>query len=369
MQPTFNIGIEEEYQTVDPVTRDLRSHIGTEMLAHGKMLLHEQVKAEMHQSVVEVGTNICPTIKEAREDLFNLRRQMIRLAHDHGLMLVAGATHPFADWRTQEIYPDPRYRQVVKDLQLVARSNLIFGLHVHVGIEDREAAIRIMNSMRYFLPHIMALTTNSPFWLGLNTGYKGYRSKVFENFPRTGIPDAFASYSDYENYVNLLIKTKCIDDGKKIWWDIRPHPYFNTVEVRACDIPLRASESIAIAALIQATAVTLFNLQESNRDFRQYARPLLMENKFRAVRYGLDGNLIDFGKQQEVPERDLIREYLAMIDPVVDELGSREAINDIRNILETGTGADRQLEVYERTGHDMKAVVDYMAEETAAGLY
>jgi carboxylate-amine ligase len=369
MRPSFTLGIEEEYQTIDPVTRDLRSHIATEMLSQGKMRLEERVKAEMHQSVVEVGTRICQNITEAREDLYDLRRNMIRLAKENNLELVAGATHPFADWRKQEIYPDPRYRQVVKDLQLVARSNLIFGLHVHVGIEDKEEAIRIMNAMRYFLPHIMALATNSPFWLGLNTGYKGYRAKVFENFPRTGIPDAFSSYSEYENYVNLLIKTNCIDDGKKIWWDIRPHPYFSTVEVRACDIPLRASESIAIAALIQATALVLYKLHESNRDFRQYARPLLMENKFRAVRYGLDGNLIDFGKQAEVPERELILEYLELVDPVLDELGSREAIGGIREILETGTGADRQLAVFEGSGGDLKAVVDYMASETAAGLF
>ena len=368
MRPSFSLGIEEEYQTIDPVTRDLRSHIETEMLAAGKMRLQERVKAEMHTSVVEVGTRVCRNIDEAREDIYELRREMIKLAADHGLKLVAGATHPFADWRTQEIYPDPRYHQVVKDLQLVARANLIFGLHVHVGIEDREAAIRIMNSIRYFLPHIMALATNSPFWLGLNTGYKGYRAKVFENFPRTGIPDAFADYSEFENYVNLLVKTNCIDNAKKIWWDIRPHPYFNTVEVRACDIPLRASESIAIAALIQATAAYLYWLHERNQDFRQYARPLLMENKFRAVRYGLDGNLIDFGKQTEVPMRELIPEYLDLIDPVVDDLGSREAINGIREILETGTGADRQLKVFEATNGDLKAVVDYMATETAAGL-
>ena len=368
MRPSFTLGIEEEYQTIDPVTRDLRSHIATEMLAQGKMRLEERVKAEMHQSVVEVGTRICRNIEEAREDLFHLRRSMIHLAAEHNPQLVGGATHPFADWRTQEIYPDPRYRQVVKDLQLVARSNLIFGLHVHVGIEDREAAIRIMNSMRYFLPHIMALTTNSPFWLGLNTGYKGYRAKVFENFPRTGIPDAFASYSEFENYVNLLVKTNCIDDAKKIWWDIRPHPHFNTIEVRACDIPLRASESIAVAALIQATAAYLYRLHEQNQDFRQFARPLLMENKFRAVRYGLDGMLIDFGKQAEVPERTLIREYLALIDPVLDELGSRQAIAGIERILETGTGADRQLAVFESSHGDLKAVVDYMAQETAAGL-
>jgi carboxylate-amine ligase len=368
MRPSFSLGIEEEYQTIDPVTRDLRSHIETEMLAVGKIRLQERVKAEMHTSVVEVGTRVCKNIAEAKEDIYDLRRQMIRLADEHKLKLVAGATHPFADWRTQQIYPDPRYQQVVKELQLAARANLIFGLHVHVGIEDREAAIRIMNSMRYFLPHIMALATNSPFWLGLNTGYKGYRAKVFENFPRTGIPDAFLSYSEFENYVNLLIRTNCIDNAKKIWWDIRPHPFFNTVEVRACDIPLRAEETVAIAALIQATAAYLYKLHESNQDFRQYARPLLMENKFRAVRYGLDGNLIDFGKQTEVPERELIEEYLAMIDPVVDELGSRWAIEGIRKIMQTGTGADRQLKVFEATKGDLKAVVDYMAQETAEGL-
>ena len=367
MRPSFTLGIEEEYQTIDPVSRDLRSHIATEMLSQGKMRLEERVKAEMHQSVDEVGTRICKNIDEAREDLYDLRRQMIRLAKENNLTLVAGATHPFADWRTQEIYPDPRYRQVVKDLQLVARSNLIFGLHVHVGIEDREAAVRIMNSMRYFLPHIMALTTNSPFWLGLNTGYKGYRAKVFENFPRTGIPDAFASYSEYDNYVKLLVKTNCIDDGKKIWWDIRPHPHFDTVEVRACDIPLRASETIAVAALIQATAAYLFRLHESNQDYRQYARPLLMENKFRAVRYGIDGKMIDFGKQTEVPVRELILEYLAFIDDVLDELGSRTEINYIHTMLREGSGADRQLKVFRETG-SLKSVVDYMASETRAGL-
>ena len=368
MRPSFSLGIEEEYQTIDPVTRDLRSHIETEMLAVGKLRLQERVKAEMHTSVVEVGTRVCRNIDEAREDIYELRREMIKLASDHGLVLVAGATHPFADWRTQSIYPDPRYHQVVKDLQLVARANLIFGLHVHVGIEDREAAIRIMNSMRYFLPHILALATNSPFWLGINTGYKGYRAKVFENFPRTGIPDAFAGYSEFENYVSLLVKTNCIDNAKKIWWDIRPHPFFDTIEVRACDIPLRAEETVAIAALIQATAVYLYKLHEANQDFRQYARPLLMENKFRAVRYGLDGKLIDFGRQKELPLRDLLEEYLALIDPVVDELGSRDAINGVRRILETGTGADRQLKVFEESNHDLKAVVDYMAKETAAGL-
>jgi carboxylate-amine ligase len=367
MRPSFTLGIEEEYQTVDPITRDLRSHVATEMLAHGKLQLQERVKAEMHQSVVEVGTRVCRNIEVAREDLYDLRRNMIRLAEEHGLLLVAGATHPFADWRQQEIYPDPRYAKVVEDLQLVARSNLIFGLHVHVGIEDRESAIRVMNSMRYFLPHILALSTNSPFWLGMETGYKSYRAKVFENFPRTNIPDAFATYSEFEAYVNLLVKTNTIEDAKKIWWDIRPHPYFNTVEVRICDIPLRAEESIAIAALIQATACKLWKLHAGNMDFRHYSRALLMENKFRAVRYGLQGKLIDFGKQEEVPATDLIEEYLAFVDDAVDELGSREAIGYIRQMLRQGSGADRQLQVWRETG-DLKRVVDFMAEETRAGL-
>ena len=368
MQPSFTIGIEEEYQTVDPVTRDLRSHIATEMLSKGKLRLEERVKAEMHQSVIEVGTHVCKTVKHAREDLFELRRGMIGLADENGLMLVAGATHPFADWRAQEIYPDARYERVVEDLQQVARSNLIFGLHVHVGVEDREAAIRIMNSMRYFLPHILALSTNSPFWRGANSGLKSYRAKVFDKFPRTNLPDAFSSYAEFEQYVNLLVKTNSMDNAKKIWWDIRPHPFFDTVEVRICDIPLRAEESLAIAALIQATAVKLYRLHTRNIDFRQYSRALLMENKWRAVRYGLDGKLIDFGKETEVPERDLIREYLEFIEEVVDELDSRREINYIHSILETGTGADRQLRVFNET-NDLHAVVDYMASETRAGLF
>jgi carboxylate-amine ligase len=367
MRPSFSLGIEEEYQTIDPETRDLRSHIATELLAEGKLRLEERVKAEMHQSVIEVGTRVCKNIQEAQADLFDLRRNMIHLAEKNGLMLVAGASHPFADWRMQEIYPDPRYAQVVEDLQQVARANLIFGLHVHVGIEDRETAIRIMNSIRYFLPHILALSTNSPFWLGMETGYKSYRAKVFENFPRTNLPDSFSSYSEFESYVNLLIKTNSIDNAKKIWWDVRPHPFFDTIEVRICDIPLRAHETIAIASLIQATACKLYHLHSRNQDFRQYSRALLMENKFRAVRYGLDGKMIDFGKEMEVPVRELIAEYLAFVDDTLDELGSREEIGYVRTMLEQGSGADRQLKVFRETG-SLKSVVDYMAMETKAGL-
>ena len=367
MKPTFTIGIEEEYQTIDPITRDLRSHIHSEIIAKGKLRMEERIKAEMHQSVVEVGTGVCKNIKDAKAEVRQLRTEMVKLAHENGLLLAAGATHPFADWRAQEIYPDERYHQVVEDMQLVARANLIFGLHVHVGMEDRETTIHLMNSMRYFLPHLLALSANSPFWLGMNTGLKSYRCKVFDKFPRTNIPDTFTSWSDFENFVNLLIRTKCIDNAKKIWWDIRPHPFFNTLEIRICDIPLRLDETIALAALIQATVVKLYKLHSRNQSFRQYSRALIMENKWRAARYGISGKLIDFGKECEVSERELILEYLEFVDDVVDELDSREEVAYVHSMLQHGTGADRQLRVFQETG-DLKRVVDYMVLETQAGL-
>ena len=368
-RPSLSIGIEEEYQTIDPESRDLRSHIASEILPKAKLALHEAVKPEMHQAVIEVGTKVCRTIKEAREDIQSLRWQMITLASQNGLALAAASTHPFADWKVQEIYPDERYRQVLEEMQMLARANLVFGLHVHVGIEDRNTAIHIMNSMRYFLPHILALSSNSPFWMGIPTGFKSYRSKVFERFPRTGIPDVFANWADYETFVNLLVKTGCIDNGKKIWWDIRPHPNFATLEVRVCDIPMRLDETMAIAALIQATRRLCFtNCTHPTRAIRIYGRALIMENKFRASRYGLDGNLIDFGKEEEVPVRQLMEEYLELIDPVVDELGSREEIGYIRQMMKMGTGADRQLKVFQETG-DLKKVVDYMVAETRVGVF
>jgi len=367
MRPSFTIGIEEEYQTIDPETRDLRSHIDVEILEQGKTLLHESVKPEMHTSVIEVGTGICKDIRQAREELTQLRRDMIGLAKQNNLRLGAAGTHPFADWRNQGIYPDARYEQIVEDMKMVARANLIFGLHVHIGVEDRETAIHLMNAARYFLPHILALSTNSPFWLGMDTGLKSYRCKVFDKFPRTNIPDYFPSYGEYESFVNLLIKTRCIDNAKKIWWDIRPHPSFPTLEFRICDIPMRVDETLAIAALIQATVAKLYKLHAANQGFRLYRRALIMENKWRALRYGLDGKLVDFGKGEEVPLRELMYEYLHLIDDVVDELGTRHEINYIHRILENGTGADRQLKVFRET-NDLKAVVDYIISETEAGV-
>jgi len=366
-RPSLNIGIEEEYQTVDPNTRDLRSHVHTEIIQKGKTLLAERVKPEMHQSVIEIGTGVCRNIKEAKEEIRSIRRQIIWLAKQNGLRLAAAGTHPFAEWRHQEIYPDDRYRMIVEDMKVVARANLIFGLHVHIGIEDRETAIQIMNGARYFLPHLLALSTNSPFWQGMDTGLRSYRCKVFDKFPRTNIPDLYASWSEFDNYVNLLIKTNCIDNAKKIWWDIRPHPHFPTLEFRICDIPMRVDETIAIAALCQAIIAKLYRLHEQNLSFRHYSRSLIMENKWRAARYGLGGKLIDFGKQSEVPVRDLIYEILEFVGDVTGELGSQEEIAYISRILDEGSGADRQLRVFAETG-DLHKVVDYVIEQTEEGL-
>jgi glutamate---cysteine ligase / carboxylate-amine ligase len=247
-------------------------------------------------------------------------------------------------------------------------ANLIFGLHVHVGIEDRETMIHLMNQMRYFLPHLLALSANSPFWIGMNTGLKSYRTKVFDRFPRTNIPDTFSSWADFENFVNLLVRTNCIDNARKIWWDIRPHPVFTTLEIRVCDIPMRVHETLALTALIQATAVKLFRLHARNQSWRQYSRALLMENKWRASRYGIGGSLIDFGQEREVSEKALLLEYLEWVDDVVDDLGSREHVDHIRWILDHGTGADRQLKAWEDGGRDLQAVVNFMIAETSQGL-
>ena len=367
-RPSLTIGIEEEYQTVDPETRDLKSHISAEIIQKGRTLLGEVVKPEMHQSVVEIGTGVCANIQEARVEIRDIRRQIVTLARANGLRLSAGGTHPFAHWANQEIYPDDRYRIIVEDMKMVARANLIFGLHVHIGVEDRETAIQIMNGARYFLPHILALSANSPFWMGMDSGLRSYRCKVFDKFPRTNIPDVYSSWSEFENYVDLLIRTKCIDNAKKIWWDIRPHPHFPTLEFRICDMPMRLDETIAIAALCQAVIAKLYKLHEQNLTFRHYSRSLIMENKWRAARYGLDGKLIDFGKQQEVPVRQLIGEIQEFVSDVVDDLGSHQEIAYIDRILEEGSGADRQLRVFHET-NDLKQVVDYMISETEYGLF
>jgi glutamate---cysteine ligase / carboxylate-amine ligase len=362
----FTLGIEEEFQLIDPETRDLRSHV-QHLLDTGEGILKDQLKPELHQSVIEVGTSICEDIAEARREVVALRGNLAALARKNGLAIAAAGTHPFAHWRDQKITVSPRYKEIIEDLQQVARANLIFGLHVHVGVDDREHAIHIMNAARYFLPHIFALSTNSPFWQGRNTGFKSYRSKIFDRFPRTGIPDYFASLAEYDNYLKLLVKTHCIDNGKKIWWDIRMHPFFDTLEFRICDVPMRVDETIALAALIQAVTVKLSKLIRQNLGFRLYRRILISENKWRAARYGITGKLIDFGKQEEVDCTALVHELLEFVDDVVDELGSRKEVEYIHEILRLGTGADRQLEAWYQS-NSFASVVDHIIEETHLGL-
>src|ERR1700681_3031677 len=260
-----------------------------------------------------------------------------------------------------------RHATIVEDMQQIARACLIFGLHVHVTIPDREEGIDIMNQARYFRPHLHALSVNSPFWLGQNTGLKAYRPMIFERFPRTGIPDAFESLSEYEDYLKLLVTTGCIDNAKKIWWDIRLHPFYDTIEFRICDAQSRVEDTIALAAIMQAIVVKLHKLRSANTTFRMYPRRLIDENRWRASRYGLDGKMIDFGRNCEMDERELLHEMLEFIAPEIDELGSQRELAHIERIIREGTGADRQLAVWERTG-DMKAVVDHIVDETYEGL-
>lgn len=359
----FTLGIEEEFQIVDPATRELKSHV-SEILEEGKLLLGEKIKPEMIQSMIEVGTGVCANIQEAREDITRLRCIISSLAQKKGMAIVAASTHPFSKWSEQEIYDGDRYKILVDELQMVARSLLIFGVHVHVGVPDLERRIHIMNAARYFLPHILAMTTSSPFWLGHNTGLKSYRSEVFKKFPRTEIPDHFESYAQYQTYLDLLIHMNCIQDGSKIWWDVRPHYKFPTLEFRVCDIPTRVDDTIAVAALFQAIVAKLHLLIDKNLGFRIYHRRLILENKWRAIRYGLEGKLLDLGKQQEVPVKDLIHELLEFVDEVVDPLGSRKEIEHIYTMLERGTSADEQLKVYEESGHDFNAVVDMLMKNT-----
>src|SRR6476620_1706918 len=357
----FTLGVEEKYMVIDPQTRELKSH-EQKIVTEGQKVIKDKVKAEMHQAVVEVGTEICQNIDEAYNDVAILRKTISQIAEDIGLWVGASGTHPFSHWESQLITDHVRYNQIVNELQEAARSNLIFGLHVHVGMEDRKMAIHIANSARYFLPHVYALSTNSPFWEGRKTGYKSFRTKVFDKFPRTGIPDYFESIEAYDNYVNLLVKTNCIDNAKKIWWDLRVHPFFNTVEFRICDVPMTINETIAITALFQAICAKLYKLRSQNMNFMMYQRALINENKWRASRYGIDGTLIDFGKEAEINTRVLIYELLDFVDDVVDQLGSRHAISYVHKILENGTGADRQLQVYNKTQSFIN-VVDYIHDQ------
>lgn len=383
-RPPLDIGIEEEYQIIDPHTRELTSYV-QQFLNVGRVR-GRRIQQEFMQSQVEIGTRVCKNIDEAREEIRHMRRTMLEIADSAGVWLAAAGTHPFSRWEDQVISESERYVEFVESMQHVVRSLLIFGMHVHIGFGDtpaqRELLITVMNQARYFVPHILALSTSSPFWMGHNTGLKSYRNIVFESMPRTGLPMEFRSWSEYENFTRVLANVGALQrtsdgqiDTTRIWWDMRPHPRYNTLEFRVCDMVTTLDEVICIAALFQALVAKLVKLREQNIMWRIYRRDLVRENKWRAVRYGVTGSLIDFGKEEQVPFPDLVDELIDFLDDVVDELGSREAVEYARVIARNGSSADRQLRVYEASlaaGLDqraaLQAVVDHLVEETRSGL-
>lgn len=364
--PSLTIGIEEEYQIIDPRTRELRSYI-TEILKEDEVVLRE-VKPELHQSIVEIGTTVCETPSQVRAELRRLRGLVMALAAKQDLRIAAAGTHPFSSWITQEITPLERYMGVRQDMQVLAQQLLIFGTHIHIGIEDPEFMIDAMNVARYFVPHLLCLGSSSPFWMGRDTGLKSYRSIVFRNFPRTGLPRVMAGRSEYDGLLAMLVRTGCVPDASKIYWDIRPHHIYPTLEFRFLDVCTRVEEAVCLAAILQAIVAKLWKLRRDNMTFRVYASDLIEENKWRAVRYGLDGRLIDFGRGRELPARALVGELVGwFIDDVVDELGSRTEVEYAHTILTEGSSADRQLATFQRTGN-LNDVVDQLILETAEGV-
>ena len=358
----LTIGIEEEYQIIDTESRELTSFI-TEFMEQGAMVFNENVKPEFLQSQIEVGSSICKDIKEARSEICRLRNLVSDIAAKNKCNIVAAGTHPFSKWEDQLVTNKERYRGLLDSMQIVAKRLLIFGMHIHIGIKDRDLRIDIMNQMRYFMPHILALSTSSPFWWGQKTGFKSYRSIVFEDLPRTGIPERFDSYVEYKQYIHTLIKCGCIDEATKIWWDIRPHPIFPTLEFRICDCTTKVNEVIAIAALIQSLVAKLIKLRMLNQSWRSYRSSMIAENKWRAIKDGIKGELIDFGKQTEIPASELMEELIELIDDVLDPLGTRKDVEYLFTLLKEGSSADRQISCYERTD-SLESVVDQLSEET-----
>ena len=383
----LTLGIEEEYQIVHPITRDLHSYMKQFLERRHHVMTPSGMKPELMESQLEMSSHICSDINELRAELIRMRGIARTTAEKDGLMIVAASTHPFANWADQNIMQGNRYSKLLDDFQSVAEQLLVFGMHIHVGFgkgyKNQDLMIEIMNQMRYFLPHILALSSSSPFWQGRNTGLKSYRSVVFEMMPRSGIPPSFQSYGEYQKYVDMLGQVGSLDqddnkqpDATKIWWDVRPHPQFGTLEIRIADICTDIEDAIAIAALIQAIVATLLNLRNNNQSWRTYRQHHIMENKWRAVRYGTQGKLIDFGISQQVDFGRLTQEILDIVDPVLDELNIRKEVQHIQQIVRQGTSAVQQIDVYEQTlkqddaNHEiaLQRVVDHLADKTVFGI-
>ncbi len=368
MNSHFTLGIEEEFQMVDRNTGQLVSHIHT-LLDKALPIFGDHIKTEKLQCFVELNTHICSNVTMLRLDLQEKINTLAQVLEEDGLALIRAGTHPTSRWEDQQHTQTQRYQQVMLEYQDVARSTMVFGLHIHVGIEQHEMAIPLMNQLRTWLPHLLALSSNSPFWAGRNSGIKSYRPIIWKSYPRTGIPSSFASTAEFDRYVADLTSSGCIDNAKKIWWDIRPHPFYNTIEFRICDMPATMEDSIALAALCQALVAKLTWLYKRNMQTSVFPSHFIEENKWRAARYGLDAQIIDFGQKRNLSMRDSIHELLDFVDDGLDDLNTRHEINYLRALLEDprGTGADRQLAVYRET-HDAHAVTSYLLQTAMEGV-
>jgi carboxylate-amine ligase len=365
--PSFNIGIEEEYQVIDPDSRELLGYV-TQSMANDQMVVRERspdadLAQRFSEAVIQVGTPVCADIKDARDKLLRMRENVLELVHASGAKVVAAGTHPFSHWENRPTIL-PGYRAMLDDAQIIARRLLCFGLRVHIGVEDRELAVDVMNAMRYVLPHILCLATSSPFWVGRNTGLKSYRNVLLDALPRTGIPGYFSSYQEYRGYTDTLIRTNSMPDASHVRYDIMPHYRFPTLVIRICDMLPDVRDTLAVTALIQASVAWMVDLRMRNLQFRLYERLLIAENKWRAVRYGLGGTLLDFGIEQPVPAPDLIRELLERVAPYARRFNSGDELAHVETILQRGSSADRQLQLWQANGQDAKAVVDALVAET-----
>jgi carboxylate-amine ligase len=374
-EPKLTVGIEEEYLLVDRKSRDLASEPPDSMIEECETLLKGQVSPEFLRAQIEIGTRPYATVREARADLVHLRNTVAKVAAGHGLAPIAASTHPFARWEKQHLVDKERYHVLARDLQAVARRLLICGMHVHVGIGDDDLRIDLMNQMSYFLPHILTLSTSSPFWGGEDTGLKSYRLTVFDALPRTGLPDEYRSFGEYERVIGQLVGAGLIEDATKLWWDLRPSARFPTLEMRITDVCTRVDDAACIAAVTQCLLSMLYRLRCNNQRWRIYPRILIHENRWRAQRYGVTGELVDFGTGALVPYADLVEEIIALVHEDAERLDCIAEVEHARKIVARGTSADRQLAVYAAAragGADEKealsAVVDHLIEDTMSGL-
>lgn len=374
-QPQFTIGVEEEYLLVDKETRALVVDPPKSLLGECEELLDGQVTTELLQSQIEVGTKVCQNVQEAREDLARLRRSIIEVTDRHGIAPIASSTHPFSHWSEQKHTQKDRYESLTAEMQGAARRLVICGMHVHVGINDDALRIDLMNQAAYFLPHLLALSCSSPFWNGNDTGLKSYRLTIFDALPRTGLPEKFQSYAEYERHVEIMINAGVIEDSTKIWWDLRPSARFPTLETRIMDVCTRVDDAVALAAMLVCIMRMLYRLRLANQRWRTYTPMLVKENRWRAMRYSFDEGLIDFAKGEIVPFNELLDEILDLTYEDARALDCEAEVASVRDILSRGTSAHRQLKAHELSTaaggsreEALIAVVDTLVADTAEGL-